>query len=338
MGNTARRHSGYQEIAAKLRDQIEGGQLPAGAKLDGEAKLAEQFAVARDTVRRALEALTEEGLLTTVVGRGRFVAGSAAEAGTDYERVAAALRQRITAGRLKPGDSFPSESEVCSEFDVSRTTARKAFKELEHDGYARSQQQGQVRVVTTPTNYHDNGDRSTAWIVHGETPIYENYWVTVTKADIQTPDGERFDHHKVYLPPAAMTAMLDDQGRVFMMWRHRFVSDTWNWELPGGVVDEGEDPATTAAREILEETGYRPTGGLEHVASFEPMIGTVTSPHHVYVARGVEYVTEPTEVNESQRTAWIPLEKIPELVASGEIRNSGALVALFYLLATSPKQ
>jgi DNA-binding FadR family transcriptional regulator/8-oxo-dGTP pyrophosphatase MutT (NUDIX family) len=340
VGDIARQQSGYREIATKLRSQIDSGKLPAGSKLDAEAKLAEQFAVARDTIRRALEALTEEGLLTTVVGRGRFVAGGAAQAETDYRRVAAALLQKITAGKLKRGDALPSEAEVCAEFDVSRTTARKAFKELERDGYARSQQQGQVRTVTAPTDYLDNGDRSTAWVVHGEAPIYENYWVTVTKADIETPDGERFDHHKVYLPPAAMTAMLDEQGRVFMMWRHRFVSDTWNWELPGGVVDpeEEEDPAKTAVRELLEETGYRPTGELEHVVSYEPMIGTVTSPHHVYVARGVEYVAEPTEVNESQRTAWIPLERIPELVSSGAIKNSGALIALFYLLSTTPRQ
>lgn len=183
-------------------------------------------------------------------------------------------------------------------------------------------------------SFHDDGNRSTAWKVYGERPIYENRWVTVAKADIETPDGDRFEHHKVYLPAAAMTAMLDDQDRVFLMWRHRFVSDTWNWELPGGLIDADEDPAVTAEREILEETGYRPKGKLEHVATFEPMIGTVTSPHHVYVARGVEYVTEPTEVNESQRTAWIPLSEIPSLIKAGEIANSGTLVALLHLLAT----
>nr|WP_182846446.1 NUDIX hydrolase [Actinomadura namibiensis] len=157
-------------------------------------------------------------------------------------------------------------------------------------------------------------------------------------ADIQTPDGERFEHHKVRLPSAAVTAMVDDNDRVFMMWRHRFVPDVWNWELPGGVVDEGEDPAEAAAREVLEETGYRPTGSLEHVASFEPMIGTVHSPHHVFVARGVEYVAEPIEKNEAQKTAWVPIDELRGLIQRGAIANSGTLVAALHLLASRAGQ
>jgi integrase len=53
------------------------------------------------------------------------------------------------------------------------------------------------------------------------------------------------------MPTAAVTAVLnDDLTRVLLMWRHRFVPDLWNWELPGGLVDEGEEPAQTAAREV----------------------------------------------------------------------------------------
>lgn len=177
-------------------------------------------------------------------------------------------------------------------------------------------------------------EKASEWQVFGERTIYENKWVTVAKADIQEPDGKRYEHHKVYLPQAAMVAMVDDQDRVLMMWRHRFVPQLWNYELPGGLLEDGEDPGAAAAREVIEETGYRTTGPLERVVDFEPMIGTVTSPHHVYIARGVEKVGEPTEKNEAAHTEWVPLDEVLGLIAAGKIRNSGTLVALLYLLAT----
>ena len=77
-------------------------------------------------------------------------------------------------------------------------------------------------------------DEDGRWIVHGERPIYENKWVTVGFVDISQPSGDRFEHHTVTLPPAAMTIVLDDTAEhVLMSWRHRFVPDVWNWELPG---------------------------------------------------------------------------------------------------------
>lgn len=165
--------------------------------------------------------------------------------------------------------------------------------------------------------------------------MYESRWVRLGLADIEQPDGQRFEHHIVWMPSAAMVALLDDAGeRVLLMWRHRFVADVWNWELPGGLVEEGEDPAVAAARECVEETGWRPRE-LEHAATFEPMIGMLESPHHVYVGHGAEQVGEPTEVNEMQRMEWVPLADVPELIADGLVRNSGTLVALLHVLAIS---
>lgn len=177
-------------------------------------------------------------------------------------------------------------------------------------------------------------DGSGRWVVHSERPIYESEWVTVGLADISQPSGDRFEHHTVTLPPAAMTVVLDDAGEhVLMSWRHRFVPDVWNWELPGGLLDVGESPAETAAREVAEETGYRPRA-VEHLVTFEPMIGTVRNAHHVYLARGVERIGAATEVNEGT-FEWLALADVPGLIAQGRIVNSGSLVGLLHVLAFS---
>jgi 8-oxo-dGTP pyrophosphatase MutT (NUDIX family) len=78
-------------------------------------------------------------------------------------------------------------------------------------------------------------------------------------AQVELPDGVHFEQYVLRMPQAAMTVLLDDaRARVLMIWRHRFVPDCWTWELPGGYVDADEDPAVTAAREVEEETGWRP--------------------------------------------------------------------------------
>ncbi|WP_236718224.1 NUDIX domain-containing protein [Actinoplanes sp. TFC3] len=178
-------------------------------------------------------------------------------------------------------------------------------------------------------------DDDSRWIVHGRRALYESEWIKLYKTDVELPDGQRFEHHTVWMPAAAMTALLnDDLTHVLLMWRHRFVPDVWNWELPGGLVDEGEEPAQTAAREIEEETGYRPRS-IEHLVTFEPMIGMVSNPHHVFIGRGAERISEPTEKTEMQRMEWVPLTQVPKLITQGQVSNSGSLVALLHVLALS---
>ncbi|WP_243790170.1 NUDIX hydrolase [Saccharopolyspora gloriosae] len=175
-------------------------------------------------------------------------------------------------------------------------------------------------------------EKTGEWVVHGKRSIYESEWVKVGLADITVPSGERFEHHTVWLPPAAMALVLDDSGEnVLMSYRHRFVPDVWNYELPGGLLNEEEAPEITAAREVEEETGYRPRS-IEHLTTFEPMIGTVTNPHHVYLARGAEWVSDASELDEG-KFRWIPTSELRGLIASREIVNSGSLVAVLHFLA-----
>lgn len=169
------------------------------------------------------------------------------------------------------------------------------------------------------------------WTIHGERSLYDSPWVRLGKADITTPSGNRFEHHTVTLSPAAVIAILDQgEEHVLMSYRHRFVPDVWGWELPGGLVDRGEDPERTAVREALEETGYK-VGAVEAVATFEPMIGIVRSQHHVFVGRDAELVSDPTEFDEGHYE-WVPVSDVRNLIATGKVQSSGTLVALLHLL------
>jgi 8-oxo-dGTP pyrophosphatase MutT (NUDIX family) len=126
------------------------------------------------------------------------------------------------------------------------------------------------------------GGGASRWKTFGERVIYDNPWVWLGQVDVELPDGERFWHHVVRLHRAAMMVLVDGQDRVLLLWRHRFVQDRWGWELPGGLIDEGEEPAETAVRELEEETGYR-AGRVEHLITFQPMVGMVDSEHVVCV-------------------------------------------------------
>src|SRR3989449_4693018 len=63
----------YHRIAETLREQIRGGALAPGARLDNQRELAKSFAVTLMTLRQALELLEREHLITRRHGLGTFV-------------------------------------------------------------------------------------------------------------------------------------------------------------------------------------------------------------------------------------------------------------------------
>ncbi|MFA1550182.1 NUDIX hydrolase [Actinomadura chokoriensis] len=168
------------------------------------------------------------------------------------------------------------------------------------------------------------------WTVHGERSVYDSPWMDVRLADVELPDGRRFDHHLLRLRPAAGVAAVDGDRRVLLIWRHRFIVDRWGWEIPGGRVEPGEDPGEAAARELVEETGYR-AGPLRHLLDVRPSPGVHDGVHHIYRAGGAERIGEPTDV-EAERIEWVPLASVPALAARGEIGSASSLSGLLYLL------
>ncbi|MFM9582756.1 NUDIX domain-containing protein [Streptomyces caniscabiei] len=173
------------------------------------------------------------------------------------------------------------------------------------------------------------------WTVHGERTIHDTPWVRLRSLDVERPDGTRGDHHVVRLRDLAVTAAVDDRRRVLMMWRHRFVTDTWAWELPMGLVEDGESPEEAAARELEEETGWRPRS-LRELVYAQPAAGVTDTQHFVFRTDDARRIGAPTELNESDRVEWIPLTAIPGMIARREIVSGATLVGVMALLLEPP--
>jgi 8-oxo-dGTP pyrophosphatase MutT (NUDIX family) len=171
------------------------------------------------------------------------------------------------------------------------------------------------------------------WTVHGERSLYDSEWVGLALVDVEIPGKSRFDHHVVRVPSHAAGAVVFDPDRgVLLLWRHRFITDTWGWEIPAGRLDPGETAEHAAAREVLEETGWRPSG-LRSLVSYHPTNGLSDQCFHLFIAGGAEHEGDPTDETESERIEWVPVQKVAELARDGGIGDGLSLTALLYALS-----
>ena len=169
------------------------------------------------------------------------------------------------------------------------------------------------------------------WTVHGERSVYSSPYMELCLSDVEIPDGERYEHHLIRLPRSVGMLVHDAAQRVLMVWRHRFTTDTWNWELPGGWVDPGETPSEAAVRETEEETGWRP-GEPRELAYIQPCAGITDAEQFLYASGSARYLGPPRHGFESDRVAWIPLADVPGMIARKEIVGGVSLIGLLHLL------
>jgi 8-oxo-dGTP pyrophosphatase MutT (NUDIX family) len=173
--------------------------------------------------------------------------------------------------------------------------------------------------------------RASEWTIHGERVVDDTRRAVLSIADVELPDGVRFEQYVLRVPGAAMVVVLDDADCVLMMWRHRFILDRWVWELPGGYLDPDEDPEICAAREVEEETGWRPRT-MAKLLTFQPMVGTIDQPNVIYLARGADHTGAAPDVNEAECLGWIPLAEVEQRMDAGEIVGAGSVAGLLAVL------
>lgn len=153
------------------------------------------------------------------------------------------------------------------------------------------------------------------WAKSGERIVYSGYR-TVLSRTFETPDGVGDYEIKVEPDTAVMVCVTCDE-HVVLVREFRPGPEEWLLELPGGNVDEGEDPASAASRELLEETGYR--ASLRHVGVMLDCAYS-TRRRHVFVATDAEQVGDSVEGLE---VFLMPLAEFREHLRDGLLTDVG---------------
>jgi 8-oxo-dGTP pyrophosphatase MutT (NUDIX family) len=168
------------------------------------------------------------------------------------------------------------------------------------------------------------------WTVHGERELYRSPWVSLSLVDVEVPGGRRYEHHAVGAPDAAGVVVHDPDRGVLLLWRHRFLGDEWAWEVPGGMIEDGESPEEAARRECLEESGWTP-GPLRLLHRFRPVAGMSTQEFWVFGAdRASPAASAPSD--EAERVEWVPLDRVERIVAENRVLDGLSVIALLHVL------
>ena len=150
------------------------------------------------------------------------------------------------------------------------------------------------------------------------------------REDVAERDGLEGTFYVIENPDWVNVVAITKDEQVVMIEQFRHGIHDLILEIPGGMVDEGEEPAAAAARELLEETGYSSSEWV-FLGSSLPNPALQSNAIHHYLAIGCEKTAEPSfDEHESIATKLYPLMAVPEMIKSGQISHSLVVAAFQY--------
>lgn len=151
----------------------------------------------------------------------------------------------------------------------------------------------------------------------------------VLRHEVPAPDGKIHIRETIEHPGAVAILPLVDDGHVCLIRNYRVAVGKTLIELPAGTLEPGEDTAATAARELIEETGYR-AATVEKLREFTMSPGILNERMYLYLARGLEPGPTALEGGEQIESLVVSWSEAMTMVRDGTIEDAKTLVGLMY--------
>jgi ADP-ribose pyrophosphatase len=146
-------------------------------------------------------------------------------------------------------------------------------------------------------------------------------------------DGSGVSREVIRHPGAvAILPILETPGRdpqVLFVHNERAAVGKRLLELPAGTREQGEPPELTAGRELIEETGYQ-AAKITKICAFYTTPGLTDELMHAYVARGLTFVGQRLEADESMTVVPVPANDTLGMIDRGELSDAKTILILLW--------
>lgn len=172
--------------------------------------------------------------------------------------------------------------------------------------------------------------KDTPWEVL-KTRILSEDPVRIVHERVRTHTGALLDYYYQPRPTQVVFALpLTPQGTALMIRQYRHPTRRRLIEVPAGKVDPGETLEAAVRRELREELGAE-VDRLLGFPAFYPQPSFNAAVFHPFIALDAQLVSEPAlEEGELIEPLELPLERVYELLDSGQIEDASTALTLFY--------